>query len=705
MTPETQRDGSAPSPMNCNSTPPGRPPSAPRRSAQDGANAGGGETATGRLRILATTDLHMHLLPYDYFNDRPAPGLGLLALSRRIAQARADGVATLLVDNGDSLHGNPMGDHVAEIQSRRRGGVHPLISTMNRLGFDAATLGNHDFNRGTGFALAATAAAQFPVVLSNVVWRGLQPAPLRSWAIIERRVSDDDALPPLRIGILGFLPPQTAVWNTALARDLSIEAIPDAARRVLPALRAAGADIVVALCHSGIGPARGPASAENAATALACVEGIDAVVAGHTHLVFPGPGVTADPHVDPVRGTLAGKPAVMAGFWGSHLGVIELELALSSRAHPAPDGTGTVSAPPVWQIRASSSRVIAARSAKVTVPGPDGTVAATAPETDETAPLSDRPPVPEPAPALSSAACPAAPPLAMAVHDATLSYFRRRVGRTPARIVNWFSFLGHDPALRLLAMAQRHHLRQFLRGPAAEWPVLSAVAPFRAGGRGGPQHFVDIPAGPITRRDIWSLYPYANRLTAVVIRGAELRGWLERAGSAYRQQAPGAPAMLLDPDYPSYNFDLPLGVAWRWDLSQPALFAPCGQPTGAGGTGRVTDLRLHGRAIQDDARFVLGMNSYRHSAIGPFAALVAHLPPIFESRQLCRDILRNYVARRRHLSIDPAPLFRLSAASGSRAFLDTAPAAGSAPMPSLPGQDLMLGGYTADGFARIEITF
>jgi 2',3'-cyclic-nucleotide 2'-phosphodiesterase/3'-nucleotidase len=111
--------------------------------------------------------------------------------------------------------------------------------------------------------------------------------------------------------------------------------------------------------------------------------------------------------------------------------------------------------------------------------------------------------------------------------------------------------------LRLVARAQAAHVVERLQsGPHGHLPVLSAAAPFRAGGRGGPDNFVDIPPGPLTLRHVYDLYPHPNAVAALLVTGAEVRLWLERSCSQFRQinlQAQDAP--LLDPDFPSFNFD------------------------------------------------------------------------------------------------------------------------------------------------------
>jgi len=110
------------------------------------------------------------------------------------------------------------------------------------------------------------------------------------------------------------------VWETAkLGAQLQGRDILEAAIAYVPRLRAQGADVVVALSHSGIGAEMAAQWMENASAALAALDGIDALVTGHTHQTFPVSGNAACGH-------LSGKPAVMPGFYGSHLGVIDLDL-------------------------------------------------------------------------------------------------------------------------------------------------------------------------------------------------------------------------------------------------------------------------------------------------------------------------------------------------------------------------------------------
>lgn len=186
-----------------------------------------GQRIRARLRVLATSDLHMHLLPFDYFAQRPALGLGLQGVAALIARHRAECGNCLLMDNGDFLQGNPLGDWLAQNPQE----IHPMIEAMNRLGYDAVTLGNHDFNFGLRFLRQALAGARFPIVTSNV------RLPLRSSrTLLLRRgiLCDDGVSRPVAIGVIGVMPPQTTQWDAALALRMEVEDILAAAHRPSP---------------------------------------------------------------------------------------------------------------------------------------------------------------------------------------------------------------------------------------------------------------------------------------------------------------------------------------------------------------------------------------------------------------------------------------------------------------------------------------
>lgn len=599
------------------------------------------------LRILATSDLHMHVLGYDYFLNRPSDSIGLSRIASLIAAERRQCVNTLLFDNGDSLQGSPMGDFLAEPGVLAVRATHPAIAAMNALRYDATTIGNHDFSFGPGFLRRTLDRAEFPVVATNMTSR--QRMPVQRHALLLRQMRDRAGRQHvLRIGVLGFLPPQTVDWEPDLRGEITIGDILKAAETEAALLRAEGADLILALSHSGIGALTATPMMENASTALSALAEIDVVIAGHSHRLFPCPEHPAGPGIDADAGMLSGKPAVMPGFWGSHLGVIDLELVPSE-------------GPRRWRLRTLGNRVQSARR-------------------QVEHPMILR--------------------ATMGWHQATLRHFQRRIGRSALPLSSHFVLLGRDRGLRLVAMAQRWQVKKTLEGtPWGKLPILSAAAPFRAGGRGGPYHYTNVPAGPLTLRSMADLYLFPNRLCALLVTGAGAADWLERSASQFRQiQAGGQDQPLIDPEFPSYNFDLIDGLEWQLDLSQPPRYAPDGRLLHPD-SHRVQNLRHRGRPVRPDQAFVLATNSYRLSDSGIFIPAIEQHQVIMDGIARTRDVVQRYVSHRRVVAPEADLGWTFAPMPGTSVLFQTSPAANLDELP-LPHQPL---GLDARGFLNLRL--
>lgn len=627
-------------------------------SAQAGANQ-------AHLRIMETTDLHVHVFPYDYYADRPIDTVGLARTAALIAAVRAEAANALLVDNGDFLQGNPMGDYIAYERGLRRGEMHPVIQAMNVLGYDAGTLGNHEFNYGLEFLEAALAGAAHPVVCANVARQaGACPRADRTllppYVILDRTLTDGAGQShPIRVGLIGFVPPQVMVWDRKhLEGRVTTRDIVACAEAWIPEMREAGCDVILALSHSGIGPAARSDGMENASTPLAAIPGIDAVLTGHSHLVFPGPGFDASAEIDPARGTIHGKPAVMAGYWGSHMGLIDLLLEREGGA---------------WRVAAFTSE-----ARPIYLRGEDRQVA----------------PAVESRPEVLAAVQPA--------HEATLAYVRRPVGRTTAPLHSYFALVADDPSVQIVSQAQAAYIAEMLKGTAhGGLPVLSAAAPFKAGGRGGPDYYTDVPAGDIAIRNVADLYLYPNTIRAVRITGAQVKDWLERSAGIFHQVAPGAQdAPLIDPDFPSYNFDVIDGVTYRIDLSQPSRYGPKGEPLNPGAS-RIVDLAWQGRPVDPAAEFIVATNNYRAGGGGGFPGADG-TTIVFEGPDTNRDLLVRYIHERG--TVNPAADANWSFAPlpGTSVVFDTGPRA-VAYLGDVKGLALTHLGEAPEGFARFRI--
>ncbi|MFC7704686.1 bifunctional 2',3'-cyclic-nucleotide 2'-phosphodiesterase/3'-nucleotidase [Plastorhodobacter daqingensis] len=619
------------------------------------------------LRILSTTDLHCHVHPYDYYADRENDTMGLARTAAIVAAIRAEATNTLMVDNGDYLQGNPMGDYMAYARGMEDGVVHPVIAGMNALGYDAGTLGNHEFNYGVAFMDKVNAGADFPIVCANFA-RSLGADPLADdlhlapYVILDREIVDGaGARHPIRVGIIGFVPPQIMRWDAGhLVGSFEARDILEAARAWVPVMREEGADLIVALAHSGISDAPETPMMENAALHLAGIDGIDAVVAGHNHRVWPsddfeGPGIDRD------RGTLNGKPATMAGFWGSHLGTIDLMLER--------EGDG-------WRIAAFESDA--------------------RPIFERTEDRSIRPLVEDHAPVIAATD---------ALHDETLDYVRAEVGQSTAPLHSYFALVADDPSVQIVSLAQTWYLRQLLQGTEHEGlPILSAAAPFKSGGRGGPDYYTDVAAGPVAIKNVADLYLYPNTLQAVRITGAQVKDWLERSAGIFNQITPGAPDQpLINPEFPAYNFDTIDGVTYRIDVTQPARFDRDGTLVDETAH-RIIDLAHDGRPIDPAQEFIVATNNYRASGGGNFPGADG-ASVILAAPDTNRDVIVRYIVSEGTISPAADGNWQLAPAGGATVLFDSGPSA-AAYLDDIRARGVQIeeAGPGDDGFARFRIT-
>ena len=615
------------------------------------------------LRILETTDIHTHLVNYDYYRDGASDTVGLAKVATLLKTARGEAENMVLVDNGDLIQGNPLGDYMAKERGLKKGEVHPVYKAMNLLGYDAANIGNHEFNYGLDFLATSLAGADFPYVSANIfVDDGDDNAEndkpyFEPYVLLDREFVDDNGKThKAKVGVIGFVPPQVMQWDKVnLAGKVISKDIVDMAKKYVPEMRAKGADIVIAVPHSGFSTMERHGMEENATYYLSEVEGIDAILFGHAHTVFPSEDFADVKGVDLAKGTINGVAAVMPGFWGSHLGVIDLQLNVSD------DGT--------WSVvdSLSEARPIYQREGR------------------EVTPLVE-----------------ADPDVVAAVkeeHEATIAYMREGVGTTEAPINSFFALVADDPSIQIVTNAQKWYLEKLLNGSEYDGiPILSAGAPFKAGGRGGPDYFTDIAEGKIALKNVADLYIYPNTVRAVLLNGDQVREWLEMSAGQFNQIDPNSSEEqpLINPDFPTYNYDVIDGVTYQIDVTKPVRYNKAGEVVNAD-SHRIVNLAFEGKPVSADQQFVVATNNYRAGGGGNFPGLDGSTV-IVEAPDENRTVLGNYILSEK--TIDPKADGNWSFApigDASEVTFVTSPKASSAV--NAP-DDISFIGEDKDGFAK-----
>ncbi|PKF62516.1 bifunctional 2',3'-cyclic-nucleotide 2'-phosphodiesterase/3'-nucleotidase [Psychromonas sp. psych-6C06] len=576
-----------------------------------------------KIRLLETTDIHANLLNYNYFSDKQDDKVGLVKTATLIRAARDEVSNTILVDNGDLIQGSPLGDYMAKVKQLQPAQVHPVYKAMNTLDYDVANIGNHEFNFGIAFLQEAINDANFPYISANTFVDDGDNNPdndkplFAPYLIQEKSFIDNQGKQHnLKVGFIGFVPPQIMQWDKAnLSGKVIAKDIVAMANKYVPEMQAAGADLIIAIPHSGIDTSEPLPLAENASYYLSQVDGIDAILFGHSHANFPGKNY-ADMQafgIDNDKGTINGVAAVMPGFWGNHLGQIDLSLEYTSNS---------------WQVTDSQSSLQAIYKTDenrmtISLVENDGAVESEV----------------------------------MVEHDETRTWVNQPFAKVSGPINSYFALVNDDPSIQIVTDAQTWYTQKIIQGTELDGlPILSAGAPFRAG-RGGSDDYTAIDAGEIAYRNVADLYIYPNILKVLKLNGAQVKQWLEMSAGQFNQidTQSAQQQNLINDDFPSYNFDVIDGVNYQIDITQAARYNSKGDKISD--AERIKALTYQGNPVTDEQLFLVVTNNYRASGGGNFPAITSDKIVIDspnENRQVVADYLTEQTRLNSENGLDPA---------------------------------------------------
>ncbi|MCQ1949851.1 5'-nucleotidase C-terminal domain-containing protein [Arthrobacter sp. zg-Y859] len=536
------------------------------------------------VTVMGTSDMHGYVENWDYFkdgeyDDAAHNDVGLAKVSTLVDSVRADrGVeSTMLIDAGDTIQGTSLTDYFANTEPiTETGEIHPMAAAMNSMDYDAAALGNHEFNYGLELLREFEGQLNFPLLGANAVDTATDKPAFTPYIIKTVKTKGNK---PVKVGILGLTNPGVAIWDkNNVDGKLEFPGIVEQAQKYVPEMKARGADVVVVSSHSGTSGTSSYGDdlpLENASTQLAeTVPGIDAILVGHAHQEIPERFVANKTTGEKV---LLTEPL----NWGMRLSVMDFELT-KVRGQ--------------WDVTSASASLLNANTVE---------------------------------------ADPVVSKLVAEQHQRVIDYVNTPVGNATESMPAEESRYRDTAVMDFVNSVQAQAVDRALDGgPNADLPVLSLVAPF--------SRTAEIPAGPVTIRDLAGLYVFPNTLFGVELTGAQVKEYLEYSAKYFTQTAPGVPvdpAALTNADgTPDYNYDMMSGVDYDIDISRPV-----GE--------RIVNLSFNGAPVDPAQRFAVATNNYRQSGGGNFPH-ISTAPVLVNQQTEIRQLLIDYVVAQG--TVDPA---------------------------------------------------
>jgi 2',3'-cyclic-nucleotide 2'-phosphodiesterase/3'-nucleotidase len=530
------------------------------------AYAGGGSPGrTVRLTVMGTTDLHGNVFNWDYFknaeyDDSAHNDIGLAKISTLVDAVR-DRIAAdrhaprpLLLDAGDTIQGTPLAYYFAKIEPITGGHLHPMAAAMNRIGYDAAALGNHEFNYGLDILRKFQQQLRFPLLGANAQdWTTGLPA-FPPYVLKRIQVRGEK---PITVGILGLTNPGIAIWDKAnVENKLKFGGIVELAKTWVPKVRAAGADVVIVSVHSGMDLSSSYGDAlpypENASALMAeTVPGIDAVLVGHAHLEIPERLVT---------NTTSGEQVVLSEplKWGMRLSLFDLDLQ-KVRGQ--------------WKVVGRHSQVLNAN----TVDADPDVVA-----------------------------------LLEKDHDKVVEYVNSKIGTCTEAMSAATAPWEDTAALDFVNFVQADAVSEALVGtPQESLPVLAIAAPFNrdASIPAGDVSVRDVAGLYVFDNTLLAVTMTGAQITDYLEFSAQYFKQVTGTGPFPSDQVTNAPTPTAPNGTPDYNYDILGG------LTKPLTYQiDIAKPVGS----RITGLAYDGTPVTADQEFVVAVNNYRQSGGGNF---------------------------------------------------------------------------------------
>ncbi len=517
-----------------------------------------------RLTVMGTTDLHGCVFNWDYFkdaeyDDKAGNDIGLAKVATLVEAIREQRgrESTLMIDAGDTIQGTPLAYYYARVEPITAGHIHPMAAAMNAIGYDAAALGNHEFNYGIPLLRAFAEQLDFPLLGANAIDAATGRPAFAPYVLKTVQVPGEK---PVLVGILGLTNPGIAIWDKAnVEGKLTFPGLVEQAQVWVPRMRAAGADVVVVAAHSGATTSSSYGDAlpypENASTLVAQqVPGIDAILVGHAHVEIAEKRVT---NAQTGRDVVLTEPL----RWGMRLSVIDIELT-KVRGQ--------------WTVSSVGSSVLNSN----TVPEDAGVAA-----------------------------------LLTADHNTVMRYVNTPIGSCTQAMSCASARYEDTAALDFINLVQAQAVKSALAGtPEAALPMLSIAAPFNRSAA-IPQGQVtvrDVAGLYIYDNTLLGIVFTGAQIAAYLEKSAQYFKQVFGTGPYTADQLTNAVTAVAPNGTPDYNYDV------LWGLDAPLTYdIDLAQPAGS----RIRQLSYAGSPVAPATRFVVAINNYRQSGGGGFPAV------------------------------------------------------------------------------------
>lgn len=464
------------------------------------AEAAGSKTV--EIRLVSTTDLHGQLTTNNYETGGGSYNIGSLAKAYTLIQnARAERGAenTFTFDVGDVLYDYTT-EHIWETNPEE---IQPIYQAMASVGYDAITLGNHDFDYGFSYIKKQIKGAGLSdvCVVSNVKDANTGKSIWKQNKLITRKAkATDGSEVSIQIGIIGETIPVLSKKNEDYTAVLKTEDIVSNVKAQAKALRNKGADVIVVLAHSGFGSETPKLLDRNVSYALTKIKEVDVVFCGHEHHNFPSDEVGSANYynakgVDRETGLVNGKNLVMSSDRGKSIGVVDLTLKATDKS------TAIVNrASGIMRVDSATTEANAAVNNNY---------------------IGNW----------------------KAVFEAAINNVIGEI-EEGKRIYNYFGLLEDSAAIQLMNNAKLKYALNYVHKNLIEYkdyPIISA-SKYRAYGYEDSYDYIDL-SGDMKEVNLSRLQSYNTYVNLYTITGAQLKEWLEWSASAYTGTAIEAPVL------------------------------------------------------------------------------------------------------------------------------------------------------------------